>query len=252
MTDTLPLDLLSTVDAHGKAVAAGDNEAVLADFLPDRIGQLIASADVPARLKGAQVRGIDEAGPGHYDAVIRYTKLNDQWFELRSQWVRFTDGSWRVSRVRNIPETPPRVGLAGPSPDGLDIPHWEGLRAGRLMLQRCPKCSMWTWSPRPICPACHSFDMGFEAVDPVGVIYSWTRTWQPFTPDAIGHLPYVVVLVELPAADGRRVLGVLAHADGLAPRIGAAVRGVIEQPPDNRDWPLMRWHLSPDSDLETR
>ena len=54
------------------------------------------------------------------------------------------------------------------------------------------------------------------------------------------------------AADARRVLGVLAHADGLTPRIGAPVRGIIEQPPDDRYWPLVRWHLDPGSDLEAR
>lgn len=252
MTDILPNELVRTVDAHGKAVAAGDNGAVLADFLPDRIGQLIASADVPTRLKDARVRTITETGPGHYDAIIRYTKLDDQWFELRSHWVRFTDGTWRVSSVRNLPDTPPWVGLTGPSAEGLDTAHWEGLRAGRLLLQRCSQCTTWVWSPRPMCPGCHSFDLGFEAVDPLGTIYSWTRTWQPFTPEATGHVPYVVVLVELPGAGGRRVVGVLAHADGLTPRIGAAVRGTIEQPPDDRYWPLVRWHLDPDSDSEAR
>lgn len=252
MTDTLPDDLLNTVDAHGKAVAAGDNDTVLADFLPDRIGQLIASADTPAQLKGAEVRSVTEAGPGRYDAIIRYTKLDDEWFELRSNWVQFTDGTWRVASVRNIPETPPWIGLTGPSPDGLDTAHWEGLRAGSLLLQRCRNCATWIWSPRPICPACHSFDTGFEAVKPVGTIYSWTRTWQAFTPEATGHLPYLVVLVELPGADGRRILGVLDPADGLTPDIGATVRGTIEQPPDDRYWPLVRWHLDTDADLEAR
>jgi uncharacterized OB-fold protein len=252
MTDTIPADLAGTVVAHGKAVAAGDNDTVLADFLPDRIGQLIASADVPARLKGAEVRTITEAERGHYDAIIRYTRVDDQWFELRSRWVHFIDGSWRVASVRNIPDTPPWMNLTGPSDDGLDTAHWEGLRAGKLLLQRCRQCGTWVWSPRPICPACHSFDLDFEAVNPVGSIYSWTRTWQPFTQEATGHLPYTVVLVELPAADARRVLGVLAHADGLTPRIGAAVRGIIEQPPDDRYWPLVRWHLDPDPDVEAR
>jgi uncharacterized protein len=251
MTTAIPADLADTADAHGKAVAAGDNKTVLADFLPDRIGQLIASADVPDRLKGAEVRSITEVTPGEYDAIIRYTQLDDEWFELRSHWVRFTDGSWRVASVRNIPETPPWMGLTGPSDDGLDAAHWEGLRAGKLLLQRCRQCATWTWSPRPICPACHSFDTGFEPVEPVGTIYSWTRTWQPFAGEATGHLPYVVVLVELPAADGRRVLGVLAHADRLTPRIGATVRGVIDQPSDDQYWPLVRWHLDPDADLET-
>jgi uncharacterized protein len=252
MTDTIPADLASTAEAHGKAVATGDNKTVLADFLPDRVGQLIASADVPARLKGAQVRTICEAEPGSYDVIIRYTKLDDQWFELRSRWVQFADGSWRVASVRNIPDTPPWMSLTGPSDDGLDAAHWEGLRAGRLLLQRCCQCATWVWSPRPICPACHSFDLEFEAVDPVGTIYSWTRTWQPFGPEATGHLPYVVVLVELPAAGTRRVLGVLADADGLTPRIGAAVRGVIDRPSDDRYWPLVRWHLDPGPDGEAR
>jgi len=102
----VPPDLTRTVEAHGKAVATGDNSAVLADFLPGRIGQLIASADVPAQLKGADVRAITVAGEGRYDAIIRYTTLDDQWFELRSRWARFDDGSWWVFSVRNIPDTP--------------------------------------------------------------------------------------------------------------------------------------------------
>ena len=216
---------------------------MVADLLPDRIGQLIASADVPAQLKGSQVRTITDVGDGSYDAIIRYTKPDNQWFELRSRWVRFADGSWRVLSVRNIPDTPPWMTITGPSPDGLDAPHWDGLRAGKLLLQHCRQCATWTWSPRPICPACHSFDIGWEPVDPVGTIYSWTRTWQPFAPESTGHLPYVVVLVQLPAAGGRRVLGVLANADGVTPRIGDRVRGEIEQPPDDDHWPLVRWHL---------
>lgn len=239
----VPDDLASTVEAHGKSVAAGDNPTVLADFLPDRIGQLIASADVPARLKGAEVRAISDAGHGRYDAIIRYTKLDDDWFELRSRWVRFDDGGWRVFSVRNIPATPPWMDLTGPSEDGLDTPHWAGLREGLLLLQRCEQCRTWIWSPRPICPACHSFDTGWESVDPVGTIYSWTRTWQPFTPESTGHLPYVVIVVALPAAAGSRVVGVLADADEVTPRIGATVRGSIEQPPDDAHWPLLRWHL---------
>jgi uncharacterized protein len=243
MTAAVPRELITAVEAHGKAVAAGDQQAVLADFLPDRIGQLVASADLPAELSAAHVRGIADVGDGRYDAVIRYTTPDEQWLELRSRWVRFGDGSWQVLSVRNIPDTPPWMVLTGPSDDGLDRRHWEALRDGRLELQRCTDCATWVWAPRPICPACHSFAMGWEPVEPVGTIYSWTRTWQPFTPESTGHLPYVVVLVALPGAGGRRVMGVLAHADGVTPRIGATVRGGIEPPPGENHWPLVRWHL---------
>lgn len=240
---SVPADLAGIVAAHGKAVAAGDNPAVLADFLPDRVGQLIGSADVPTSLKCAQVQSITDAGDGYFDAVIRYTEPDDEWFELRSRWIRDAEGIWRTFSVRNIPETPPWMDLTGPSADGLDAPHWDGLRDGQLVLQRCSACRTWVWSPRPICPSCHCFEMRWEPVDPVGTVFSWTRTWQPFTKEATGHLPYVVVLVELPGAGGRRVLGVLADADGVTPRIGDTVRGEIEQPPDGRHWPLVRWHL---------
>lgn len=242
-TETVPSDLASTVEAHGKAVAAGDNPTVLADFLPDRIGQLIASARVPADLEHAEVRSITDSGDGLFDAVIRYSERDDSWFELRSRWTLFDDGTWRVLSVRNIPDTPPWIHLTGPSDDGLDAPHWEGLRNGNLVMQRCSSCRTWVWSPRPICPNCHSFEMDWEAVEPTGRIFSWTRTWQPFIEESRGHLPYVVVVVELPAAGGRRVVGVLADADGIIPRIGATVTGRIEQPPDDRYWPLMRWDL---------
>jgi hypothetical protein len=236
----VPTDLWATVKAHGKAVAAGDNNPVLADFMPDRIGQLIASADVPTDVTTGEVRTITAVAGDYFDAVIRYTRFDGSWFELRSRWVEY-DGGWRVFSVRNIPDTPPWIAETGPSPDGLDTHHWDGLRTGKLMLQRCRACCTWVWAPRPICPACHSFEVGWEEVDPVGTVYSWTRTWQPFTPAATGHLPYVVVLVELPAAGHRRVMGVLTHADERAVRIGDRVRGEIEQPSGDGHWPLLRW-----------
>ncbi|MGV0739723.1 zinc ribbon domain-containing protein [Mycobacterium syngnathidarum] len=239
---TVPEDLLNTLRRHVNATAAGDNRTVLADFLPDRIGQLVGSAKVP-RLERAEIQSVRDLGGGYFDAVTRYFEPNESWLELRSRWVRFTDGTWRTHSVRNVPDTAPWISPTGPAEDGLDTPHWEGLRAGELRLQRCASCAAWVWSPRPMCPHCHGFEMVWEAVDPVGTIYSWTRTWQPFTVEASGHLPYVVVLVELPAADGRRVLGILQHADGITPRIGTRVHGVVEQPPTNDYWPLVRWHV---------
>lgn len=132
----------------------------------------------------------------------------------------------------------PRFGMEGPSHTGVDVPHWDGLRAGELRIQRCAGCRRWIWGPQPICPTCHAFDPGWEAVEPSGVIYSWTRTWQRFHPTAA--VPYTVVLVELPHAGGRRVFGMYAAAED--PVIGARVRGEFEPAPDDHSWPLVRWH----------
>ncbi|GAA4711055.1 hypothetical protein GCM10023215_61460 [Pseudonocardia yuanmonensis] len=237
----VPADLVEVVDRHGQAVAAGDNATVLADFRKDRIGQLLASARPPEGMHSAELLSI-EPGPGElYSAHIRYTGTGGEAV-FRSRWINL-DGTWLVTQVRNVPDTPPRTSMARPSDDGLDAPHWEGLRQGELRMQHCPGCDRWTWSPRPICPGCHSTELEWPAVEPIGTIFSWTRTWQPFSPEVTGHLPYVVVVVELPGAGNRRILGDLLDADGADVRIGATVKGEIEPAPDPDGYPLLRWRL---------
>src|ERR1700680_3467171 len=46
-----------------------------------------------------------------------------------------------------------------PQPDDLTAFFWEGAREGRLLIQRCGGCGHYIHPPKPICPACHSFDL---------------------------------------------------------------------------------------------
>ena len=133
--------------------------------------------------------------------------------------------------------TAPRFGAEGPSPTLLDAPYWDGLREGELRIQRCGACGRWIWTAEPMCPDCHTFDPGWEAVEPTGTVYTWTRTHKQFHPTA--PVPYTTVLVELPRAGGRRVLGLWLDADD--PVIGSRVRGEFEPAPDATTWPLLRW-----------
>ena len=52
------------------------------------------------------------------------------------------------------------------------------------------------------------------------------------------------MLAELPAAGGRRLLGVLRDGDGDGVRVGQAVRGEIDPAPDPGGWPVLRWRLA--------
>jgi uncharacterized OB-fold protein len=243
VTGPVPPELIEIVRRHGQVVAAGDNDATLADFRPDRTGQLIGSARLPGHLTGSELLRLEAEPDGLIAAFIRYTAADGSQTVLRSRWVRLPVG-WRVSQVRNVPETPPVMAAAGPGDDRLDAPHWEGLRAGEVRVQRCAGCGLWIWAPRPLCPRCHSFDLRWAAVEPAGTVYSWTRTWQPFSPELSGHVPFTVVLAELPAAGGRRLLGVLRGGDGADVRIGQAVTGEIDPPADPSGWPTLRWRLA--------
>lgn len=129
----------------------------------------------------------------------------------------------------------------GPAADGHDRPYWDGLVAGELRLQRCGSCQMWIWGPQPVCGDCFSFDIGWEAVEPRGTVYSWARSRYPFIEEMADRIPYVTVLVELPGAGGRRVLGIIDDDEGRDPVIGEPVAGVFEQA---EPWPLLRWEYA--------
>ena len=79
----------------------------------------------------------------------------------------------------------------------------------------------------------------------IGTVYAWTRCWYTFdrTTERAPDLPYVVVLTEIPAADGARVIGVLRGAEQQL-RIGAPVRGYIDAPSaKTKGYAAIRWVL---------
>lgn len=121
-------------------------------------------------------------------------------------------------------------GLARPKPDpgGLDTPFWEGMRNSRLLLQFCNSCKHWQWGPEWLCHRCHSFDLSYREAQPAGRIFSWERVWHPVHTALVGHGPYLLVLVELPEADGVRIIGNLLGDPQQQVTIGARVQGEFE------------------------
>jgi uncharacterized OB-fold protein len=130
--------------------------------------------------------------------------------------------------------------------DGLDAPFWNGLQQERLLLQRCRACRHWQWGPEWICHRCHSFEIDFEETVPDGRIYSFERVWHPVHSALQQQGPYVVVLVELPAADHVRLIGNLLGEPLQEVSIGAAVAGVFEHHRDaDPPFTLLQWRIRP-------
>jgi len=133
-----------------------------------------------------------------------------------------------VSQTTHDPYLAPGLPIPVPEGDGLSRPYWEGLRRDELRVQRCRGCGAHQWGPEWICHRCHSFDLGWEAVEGRGRVYSWQRPWHPVHPALKDQGPYLVVLVELPQAGGVRMLGNLLGAPRRDPVIGEAVEVVFE------------------------
>jgi uncharacterized protein len=146
------------------------------------------------------------------------------------------------TRSTYLPEGLPRP---VPEPDGLSAAYWEGTRRGELRVQRCRACRTWQWGPEWICHACLSFDLGWEAIEGRGTIYSWERVWHPVHPALKNAGPYIVVLVELPHAGGIRMLGNLLGDPQQDVRIGAPVEAVFE-PHDGAQpaYTLVHWRTA--------
>jgi len=138
-------------------------------------------------------------------------------------------------------------GLPQPVPagDGLDGAYWEGTRQHELRVQRCRQCRGWQWGPEWICHRCHSFELDFEAVAPNGVLFATERVWHPVHPALTHAVPYVVALVELPQADGVRVVGNLVGDPLAEVAIGTAVTAVFEDHDDAAvPYTLVHWRAT--------
>ena len=98
---------------------------------------------------------------------------------------------------------------------GAGAPFWEHLAEGAIRIPRCAGCERWTWPAQYRCGECGGYDFTWREINPVGTVFSWTRTHHPFDRDLAASGPYTVIVGELPSADGARLLGLLA--DGSAP-----------------------------------
>jgi uncharacterized OB-fold protein len=121
------------------------------------------------------------------------------------------------------------IPLPMPTPDSK--PYWEGLREGRLLIQKCGRCGKLRHYPRPVCDACFAMEVEWIEASGRGTVHSWTQTHHAFLPEFAADLPYVLVTVDL--EEGVRMIARLKHGSG-AIEIGALVECTFEI--YNDDW----------------
>jgi uncharacterized protein len=133
---------------------------------------------------------------------------------------------------------------------GADDRFWESLEVGEFRLCRCAACGVWMTPAHYRCGACGSWEQEWPLVEPVGSIYSWTRTHMAFPRTMVRaeQVPYVTALVEVDGTDGSRIFGILAgNEDAL--RIGARVEGHVLPPAaESLGYPSLVWNLLGDEE----
>lgn len=84
-----------------------------------------------------------------------------------------------------------------PTPTADTQPYWDGMMAGRLVLQRCADCGRPRHYPRPVCDHCFSMNAEWFEASGRGSVHSWTETHYAFHPGFKGDLPYLLLTVDL-------------------------------------------------------
>jgi len=92
-----------------------------------------------------------------------------------------------------------------PVPDSESTPFWDGMREGRLMLQRCASTGEHLFPPVTFCPGSLERPEWVQ-VSGKGTVFSWIVVRHPVPRDVYADdVPYVVALVTLD--EGCRMTG---------------------------------------------
>lgn len=100
---------------------------------------------------------------------------------------------------------PPQRATVPPVTDADSEPWWQGVREGRLLLQRCDACGRCRFPPLPDCPYCGAAGHRVETASGRGRIYSWITVNRALSERFAGQEPYTVVTVDLD--EGGRIFG---------------------------------------------
>lgn len=115
-----------------------------------------------------------------------------------------------------------------PLPDDISRFYWDGARDGRLLLQRCLRCSKYQYPPDVACVHCQSVEIEPSEVSGRGQIWSYVVVGRVFHEGFSAAVPYVVGLIELEEQDGLRLLTNVVDVSPDAVRVGMAVEVTFE------------------------
>ena len=123
-----------------------------------------------------------------------------------------------------------------PTPTPDTQPYWDGMAAGKLVLQRCADCGKVRHYPRPVCDSCYSMNAEWFDATGRGTVHSWTITHHAFHPGFKGDLPYILLTVDLDEGVRMQV-----QARGIEPsslRVGLPVRVDFERVKEDLTLPV--------------
>lgn len=85
-------------------------------------------------------------------------------------------------------------------------PFWDAAASRELRFPFCNACHRFHWYPMQRCPHCNDTGISWNAIDPIGTVYSWTTVRRSFDTAFSHQVPYIVTLLEFSEAPGVRLI----------------------------------------------
>ena len=129
-----------------------------------------------------------------------------------------------------------------PLPQITDLtrPFWTAAKQGKLVLQKCGKCSTFNFFPKPWCIECGSRDLNWTDAKTSGTVYSFTisRSVAMNFPGWEAELPILMCLIDLD--DGVCLYGQVKGCKPEDMKIGMRVEAFFEDISDEAGIPKFR------------
>ena len=106
-------------------------------------------------------------------------------------------------------------------------PYWDGVRAERLLLQRCRACASFIHYPRAWCPQCWGTDLEWVESRGTGRVVTFTVVHQAPMESYAGDVPYVLAVVRLD--EGPQMMTNLVGVEHSGVRVDLRVEVVFEE-----------------------
>lgn len=126
--------------------------------------------------------------------------------------------------------------------------YWQGLRDGKLLIQKCDDCSTHRHPPQPMCEKCQSLNWSSTESSGNGIIHSYTVMHYPEIPPF--DYPNAIVLVDL--EEGVRLVSQLEGVEPDDIKIGSAVTAQPTQVQEGLSLPIFKLSNFSDSKTEAK
>ena len=113
------------------------------------------------------------------------------------------------------------------------LPFWDGIEAGKLMLQYDPDENVYQFYPRAGSVKTGRRNLVWREASGVGTIYSFTETYVPIA-GFEERTPYLLAMVEL--EEGVRILANLINVSAPTISVGMPVKVAFETITDEQDY----------------